>query len=309
MDQLRLELRLGSSGPRTLVAGPVAGPVIGVVIDPDSKQVIQTIMPNRLARQQNLTSAGESVAEGIQLTAETQVLLGHHSRFVGSKLGTVVRLWVDRESGLLTHILFSPGRSLLMGARDAHVVEVAAIARMSAKEIVLAESVQRLEDIPIYRDDATLAGDVGGAIEATLLDPRAQRLIHARVEDGHVDLSGLLEADEQLDELMGAIKRIPGVRGVRSDVIVTEHVADFAAAAIQELRDKGKLDDQDEIEVLSEHQIVYLSGVVSTPAKSAAVEGAALGANGVRLVVNNLRTIAPDKTERADPTSPSTHLR
>ena len=301
MDQLRLELRLtggANLGSRTIVPGPIVGNVLGAVIASDGLGVIQTIVPSRLARQQNLAGVGDTPAAGVQLTASTEVTL-HQGK---KKLGPLSRLWVDRESKQVTHLLFT-------AHHESHVVDVTHVATFDAKQIVLAESIHSLHELPIYRDDATLAGFVGAAIESTLLDPRARRMVHARIEDGHVDLSGLLETDEQFDALFGAIKRTPGVRGVRSDIIVTEHVADFAARAIHELRTKGKLDDQDDIEVLSEHQIVYLSGVVGTPEKRDAAERAALGANGVRLVVNNLRTRTAEKTERADPASPQTHLK
>lgn len=300
MDQMRLELRLagGNMGARSIVAGAVAGNVLGAVITPTDRRVIQTLIPSRMARQLSLATVGDMPAEGgVALAATTEVCLNG-----GKKLGPLARLWVDRDSQAVTHLLFTV-------KHEVHVVPVEHVAQLSSKLITLTAELRALQDLPIYRDDAMLAGYVGAAIEAALLDPRARRHVHARVEDGHVDLSGLLETDEQFNALFGAIKRTPGVRGVRSDIVVTEHIADFAATAIDALRAKGKLDDLDDIEVLSEHQIVYLNGEVGTPQKSAEVERAALGANGVRLVVNNLRTRDPEKSERADPASPATHLK
>jgi osmotically-inducible protein OsmY len=301
MDTLRLELRLSGGpnlGSRTVVEGAVAGSVLGAVIDPAGPTVRQTILPSRVARQMQLAEAGDTLAEGVHVTAGTHVITGKNKK----KHGNLSRLWVERATNHLTHILFTLDR-------EARVVEVAHIASFSDKEIVLDEAITNLNDLPVYRDDPTLAGYVGLAIENALLDPHARRSLHARVEDGQVDLSGLLETQEQFDAVFSAIKHTPGVRAVRSDVVVTEQIADFVAAAIDQMRAKGELDDSDDIEVLAEHQIVYLNGQVGTLKKKAAVEREALGVAGVRLVVNQLRTLEPEKTERADPASPPTHLR
>ncbi len=307
MDSMRVEMRLSSGaamGGRTVVAGAVGGPVLGAVIDPEGAIVVQTILSSRIARQLQLPEVSEGVANGPQLAAGTEVVGGPKHK----KLGKLSRLWVDRATNRLTHILFSVS-GLLGASGEEHVVEAAHITEIGPKQIVLDDSITSTKDVPVFRDDATLADYVGQAIESVLLDPRSRRSVHARIEDGHVDLSGMLDTQEQLDELMATIRRIPGVRGVRSDIIVTEEIADFVAAAIDQLRSKGKLDDSDDIEVQTEHQIVYLNGQVGTPEKKAAVEDAALGVAGVRLVVNNLRTLTPEKTERPDPASPQTHLR
>ncbi len=301
MDTLRLELRLSGGpnlGSRVVAAGAVAGNVLGAVIDPAGPTVRQTLLASRVARQMHLAEAGDTVGEGVQVTAGTHVIAGKHKK----KHGSLSRLWVDRATNQITHILFTLDH-------EARVVDVAHIAAFGDKEIVLGDAITNLNDLPVYRDDPTLAGYVGLAIENTLLDPRSRRSLHARVEDGQVDLSGLLETQDQFDAVFSAIKHTPGVRAVRSDVIVTEQIADFVATAISQMRAKGKLDDNDDIEVLAEHQIVYLNGQVGTLEKKAAVEREALGVAGVRLVVNQLHTLEQEKNERADPASPQTHLR
>jgi osmotically-inducible protein OsmY len=301
MDSMRLELRLSGGptlGSRTLAAGAVAGMVLGAVVAPDGLVVQQTVLASRMARQMHLDEAETAPSGGVQLTAVTQVMAQGKPK----QHGALARLWVERGTQRLTHILFTLGH-------DTRVVEVAQVAELNDKQIVLAETIKELREAPLFRDDAQLAGDVGTAIEQAVLDPRARRSLHARVEDGQVDLSGTLETQDQFDALFGAVKRIPGVRSVRSDIIITEQIADFVATAINQMRAKGKLDDNDDIEVLSEHQIVYLNGHVATLEKSAAVERETLGVAGVRLVVNQLHTAEAEKTERADPTSPPTHLR
>jgi osmotically-inducible protein OsmY len=301
MDSMRLELRLSGGptlGARTLVAGAVAGAVLGAVVAPEEMVVQQTIVASRVARQMHLEEGETAPAAGIQLAAATVVVAQGKPK----KHGALARLWVERGTNRLTHILFTLDSKM-------RVVEAAHIAELNDKQIVLDGTIKELREASLFRDDAQLAGDVGAAIEQAVLDPRAQRSLHARVEDGQVDLSGLLETQDQFDALFGTVKRIPGVRSVRSDIVITEQIADFVATAINQMRAKGKLDDNDDIEVLSEHQIVYLNGHVGTLEKKAAVERETLGVAGVRLVVNQLTTTEAEKTERADPTSPPTHLR
>jgi hypothetical protein len=307
MDSTRVEMRLSGGaamGGRSVVAGAVPGPVLGAVIDPEGPVVVQTIVASRFARQLHLAEISEGLADGPQLAAGTEVAGGPKHK----KLGKLSRLWVDRTTNRLTHVLFAASGRFGSGGEE-HVVEAAHITEIGPKQITLDATISDVKNLPVFRDDATLAGYVGQVIESVLLDPGSRRSLHARVEDGHVDLSGLLDTQEQFEDLLAAVRRTPGVRGVRSDVVVTEQIADFVAAAIDQLRGKGKLDAGDDIEVQTEHQIVYLNGQVGTPEKKAAAETAALGVAGVRLVVNNLRTLVKEKSERLDPTSPETHLR
>ncbi|MBA3824041.1 MAG: BON domain-containing protein [Ktedonobacterales bacterium] len=299
MDSMRLEMRLGSAlGSSTVVKGTVAGEVLAAVLDPATLTVVQTAVASRVARQLGLAAEGAAGTPGIRLSSKTEV------RVAGGKhnLGNLGRLWADRATNHLTHILISKDRAF-------YVLDVAHVATFDAQHIILTENVRDLQSIPVYRDDAAIGGDVGAAIETTLLDPRSRRSIHARVEDGQVDLSGTLYSEEEFNALFSAIKRTPGVRGVRSDVVIEVELADAVMSAIDQLRAKGDIAATDIIQVLSEHQILYLQGQVSTPKVKAAAERAALSVAGVRLVVNNLSTITPEKTERADPASPETHLR
>ena len=308
MDSMRREMRLGGAlGSRTVVAGAVAGEVQAAVIDPTTLTVIQTVVASRVARQLGLAAVSdEPMADAITLSAATDAVSadGKH------KLGKLSRLWIDNATGHVTHLLLqNKDRSLLSRDHDLHVLEVAHVTTFASNQITLGEQVKDLPSIPVYRDDAAIAGEVGAAIEASLLDPRSRRNIHARVEDGNVDLSGTLYNEEEYNALYSAIKRTLGVRAVRSDVIIEVEMADAVMAAIDQIRAKGDIGADDPIDVLSEHQIVYLNGQVATTKAKAAVERAALSVAGVRLVVNNLTTLTPDKTERADPASPETHLR
>jgi hypothetical protein len=202
MDSMRLEMRLGGAlGSRTVVAGAVAGDVLAAVVDPATLTVIQTAVASRVARQLGLTVETEASTAGVSLSSKTEL------RAAGNKhsLGNLGRLWVDRATNHLTHILISKDRTV-------HVLEVAHIAKFEAGHLTLSEHVRDLPSIPVYRDDAAIGGDVVAAIETTLLDPRSRRHIHARVEDGQVDLSGTLYSEEEFNALYGVIKRTPGVR-------------------------------------------------------------------------------------------------
>jgi len=299
MDAMRLEMRFGGAlGSRTVVAGPVAGEVLTAQVDPTTRAVVLTAVASRVARQLGLAAEDKAnPANTVNLSSATEV----HSAD-GKRLGKIARLWVEQGTNLITHVLCTKDHTL-------HVLEITHVAALEAQRITLSEHVRDLQSIPLYRTDADIGGDVGAAIETTLLDPHSRRKIHARVEDGQVDLSGTLYSEEEYAALYSAIKRTPGVRAVRSDVIIEVELADAVMSAIDQLRAKGDIAETDIIDVLSEHQILYLQGQVATPKVKAAAERAALSVAGVRLVVNNLLTLTPEKTERADPASPETHLR
>jgi osmotically-inducible protein OsmY len=299
MDSLRLDLRLSSQpllGSRVIIKGAAGGRVFGAYIDPASRRIIATALPQRNAKQTGAEVLNEQGAQGALLEHKTVIQVGN------KQLGKLSRIWAERDTGKLTHVLF------LAGGNE-HVVPVAHIGQLTAKHIQLDIAVSEAQALPVYRDDAAIAGDVGMALERVLLDPRSRRDVHARVEDGHVDLTGVVDQEELAEGILASIRRVPGVRGVQSDIIVTEDIATLVVNALDRARDKGSLGDDPEIEVLSEHQIVYLRGRVATPAASAAAQNAALGVAGVRLVVNELRVVTPETTERADPASPATKLK
>jgi osmotically-inducible protein OsmY len=297
MEYLRLELRLVGArfGARTTVDGPAAGDVTEATIDPATWHVLQVVVPTRTAREQGLM-ASAATASGAVITAQTQVVAGKR------KLGAASRLWVNRPDEMLTHVLVS------IGGQE-YIVPVGQIAKLEDKQIVLVPEITGAHQLRIYREDPAIAAEVARALEATLLDPHARRAVHARIEDGHVDLSGIIDAEEEYLAVIGAIRRIPGVRGVQADLIVTERLADQVAAAIGALEAKGALGDDPQIEVLSEHQIVYLTGSVASSKVSADAERAAIAVPGVRIVVNQLQVRAPITHPRPDPASPPTHNR
>ena len=299
MDHLRLDLRLSSQpllGSHVIVKGAVTGRVLGVYIDPAQKQILATAIPSRNAKQTGAAVMSEATAPGIFFDQKTMVLAG------GKQLGKLSRIWAERNTGKLTHVLF------LTGGNE-HVVPVAHIAQFAAKQLQLDLPVAEAHDLPVYRDDAAIAGDVAAALERNLLDPRARRDVHARVEDGHVDLSGIIDRPELAEAVIAAVQHAPGVRGVQSDIIITYTIAALVANALDAANEKGSLGADPEIEVLSEHQIVYLRGRVASAKGSSAAERAALTVAGVRLVVNELQVVTPETTVRADPASPQTKLR
>lgn len=302
MDQTRLELRLNGipGNSKVTLDGAVAGQVLGAVIDPDGPRIVQTVVSPRVARQLGAFVPAETTSSGVLLTEKMPVIVRNQrkNRF------TIRRLWAERGTGQVTHVLIAESKGF--GTTGERVIEAANIAQIDGQGLRLIETITMIEDLPLYRDDSAIAGDVGATLEQILLDPRARRAIHARVEDGHVDYSGVIDTEEWVDSLLRSTNVIPGVRAVRSDIIVTEQLADHVVAAVDELRTKGRLGEGAEIEVLSEHQIIYLNGRVATDKISAEVERAALNVPGVRIVVNELRTATPELTIPADPASPQT---
>lgn len=303
MEYARLELRLSGapSGAKVTVAGAVGGQVLGALVQADGGRIVQTVLASRTVRQLNL-AAVEDDSGAVLIAANTHVLIGKQRQKLKLR-----RLWVDRASGQITHFLLAPAGLTASGAE--RVAAAAAVERISTQGIVLHALAGGANALPLYRDDAAIAGDVGVALEQTLLDPRSRRSVHARVEDGHVEYSGLLDTQDQVGDLLAATRRIPGVRGVRSDIVATELLAAQVVAALDDLQAKGTLSDAEAIEVLSEHQIVHLVGQVQTAKARDAAERAALGVNGVRLVVNELTVEGPALAPPADPASPRTKLK
>lgn len=305
MEHARLELRLSSSSSssRVIVAGAVGGQVVGAIIDPSATRIVQTQVSTRIAQQMGAAVSLDPAAGGVLINGQTAVMVKKKRTHYHIK-----RVWAERESGLVTHLLLASNNVFAPGGPE-HVVPAEQIETFESKNITLAAGVRSVDQFPIYRDDADIASDVGIVIDQVLLEPRARRMVHARVEDGHIEFSGLLDTEEQNDALIQRTESIPGARGVRSDVVVTERLANLASAAIDALMAKGKLPPDAQIEVLSEHQIVYLNGVVPTSRASADAESAALGVTGVRIVVNNLQVKARADALPADPASPRTHLK
>ncbi len=295
MEYTRIELRLAGARfeSHVTVRGAVDGRVFGAVIDPASQCVLGTQVPGRQSRERHLETASD--VTGVVVTSDTQVMLNKH------RLGKVSRLWVERADGHVTHVLIGAGGSV------EHVASIDQIDQLGAKQIDLKPAIGDLRMLPVYRDDAAIASDVARALADALLDPRALRAVHARIEDGHVDLTGLVDTEDQFEAVTSAIRRIGGVRGVQIDIIVTELLAAQVASALNAIEEKGSLGDDPQIEVYSEHQIIYLTGTVATAKAAADAERAALGVNGVKIVVNQLTPRQASGGERTDPASPATH--
>jgi osmotically-inducible protein OsmY len=296
MDSTYLELILGSAilGSRVIISGVTAGHVLGAYIDPTSRQIVQTVLANRTASQQNLPIVPESQAGTILL--ENKISVMAQSKL----LGKLSRIWVVPVSGCVTHILFKTGNV-------EYVVEAALISEFNAHQITLTIDLQSVDTLPVYRDDASIEANVDAILDRTLVDPRARRAVHTRVEEGGVDISGTVDLHEWVDAIEVAVRGVKGVRRVQNDLIVTESLADQVTRVLDESRAKGSFGDDAEITVLSEHQIIYLHGHVSTAKARADAERASLGVNGVRVVVNNLRVESTEEPLRADPKSPITH--
>ncbi len=178
---------------------------------------------------------------------------------------------------------------------------------MQNQAVIITTPSEEVKKIPVFRDDKTLEKEAKQALNSVILNPRIRHDIHVRVEDGIAEISGIIYAGELRYAIQNALKKIAGIRDIRSDILITESLADQASRAIDALIEKGSLGENPEIRVLSEHQILYLYGSVSTSKAAQDAEQAALGINGVRIVVNNLQVLQPTEKQRADPASPKTN--
>lgn len=308
MHYTRLEMRFlprGWSGGQ-LVEGAVAGSVRGVAVEIDSRQIEYTlIQPRRGGRSAELEihragTARTALPDGlVRLSRDTKVRAGT------SSVGWVSAIWCDRQSRSLTHVLVTPRRRLLKPAP--RVVEVAHIAGMADNTVTLKLAAADVPLLPIYRTDAAIAADLRVLLEGIVPDPRTRRSIKVRVEDAHVYLAGVVDAAEVKQRAEAAAARVSGVRGVTSDIIIDESLAALVVAALAPalslLPDAGAA-----VRVFTEHGIVYLEGTVPDAASRAALERTAVGAPGVRVVVNNL--LVPGETpSRARDTGPLTRNR
>jgi osmotically-inducible protein OsmY len=306
MHYNRLELRLlprGWSGGQ-LVEGVVPGAVRGVAVEVESGQVEYTlIQPKHGARAGDtaLHQAGNArtqLPSGLaRVTRQCRVRAGNQT------IGWVSRVWCDRLSREVTHLLVQSRRALLVHAVE-RIVEVAYVASWSDGAITLKVSPADAANLPIYRTDGAIAADLRAAFEAAVPDPRTRRAIKVRVEDGHVHLGGIVDAAEPRERACAIARAVPGVRGVTSDVLVEEALGGQVETALA--RELGRPDYAGaDVRTFTEHGIVYLEGRAPSAAARQALERVAVGVAGVRVVVNNL-LVPGESPERARDTGPLT---
>jgi osmotically-inducible protein OsmY/sporulation protein YlmC with PRC-barrel domain len=302
MEYARIELMLIRGGWTRGIAvpGAVAGQVKSVIVDTAQWTIAQTIVAPKVARHlapvASATDAPE-LASAISLTNKSV------ARSAKGVIGRVSRVWVDRRTGRVSHLLLRAPR----GGKAEYVVDAKHIAAFDALGVSLHPGADGLFLLPLYRPDAVIASDARMALGGVLADPRARRAVKLHVEDGEVLLSGEVDTVEQAHLAEWAVTRVPGVRRVVVDLAAQEQLAAEVEARIAALGLPGQ-NGHVPVQVLSEHGIVYLEGSVPSAQLRARVEAAALGATGARVVVNNLR-VAGEPPDRGQGTGPLTRNR
>lgn len=305
MHYTRLELHFRPKGLRrgVLVEGLVPGKVLGATIHSTVLQVTDTLVSARQARRRHElvahvlgTAKTELPDDYVTLGAKTPVLVGK------TPVGRLAAVWADRQSGAATHLLVREGRGHL------RIVPVALIERIGSDGVRLKLGKGDLDHLAVYRTDLAIEADIALAFASVLPDPKARRDVKVRVDDGHVTLTGVVDAAEVRGRALNTAGRVLGVRGVTDDLVVAEALADQVLAGIARVMAEKPEMAGSRVRAYAEHGIVYLEGRVPTPAGRWALEQVAIAVPGVRVVVNNL--IADGESpSRAAETGPLTRNR
>jgi osmotically-inducible protein OsmY len=158
-----------------------------------------------------------------------------------------------------------------------------------AINVALATFVPALDTLPHYRPDSAIEQDARMALGAALPNPNARRGVKYFIQEGAIHLGGLVETEEEVSQARAALDHIPGLRGVASDLVSMESLADRVERQLSlTLTEQDSKDGN--VRVLAEHGIVYLEGAAPTQESSAALERTARAVPGVRVVVNHLTT-------------------
>ena len=289
MEYSRDDMQLARGGwARGLrVPGAVAGTVRGVVVNVADRTVAYTLVTGRLASRIG-ADAGQAeparapLPEGCEvITAATRV------EGPGGDGGHVARVWADRASGRVTHVLVRQRRGLLQAGPE-RIVPAELVDGFARDRVRLKVNAEQVAALPQYRPDSAISADVRAAVEAALADPRARRGVKVHVDDGHVLLAGEVDTTVQVRLAERAAIGVLGVRGLTVDLVAQETLAAAVETRIAALGVLGS-NGSAPVQVLAEHGIVYLDGSVPTADMRAQIEQAALAAAGAKVVVNNLR--------------------
>lgn len=304
----RLELRFISRGwtGGQLLEGAVEGSVRGVAIETSSRQIEYTLVqPRRGAKRHQavISSAGNAhtqlPSDLVRITSRTRV------EAEGVPVGWVSRIWCDRNSREVTHVLVQTRHSLLMRSIE-RIVEARYVGTFTEGKVALKTSASGFVALPPHRSDADILADVRLIFQSALPDPHARRAIKLRVDDAEVTLAGQVDTPEQRESAARAAASIAGVRGVVNDIVITESMASAVEAAIAAAYPDTRVIAA--VRVFSEHGIVYLEGTIAGADERAALERTAVSVPGVRVVVNNL-LVAGESPERSRETGPLTRFR
>lgn len=303
MHYTRLEMRLLPRGwsRGVLYEYAIQGLVRGVALDVASGTISHTLVPTgrRAPKVEGAPPAGDAStslpAGTVRLTRAAEVVCG------ASAIGTVSRVWCDRVNARLTHVIVREGTGLFARGPE-RVIDAEQIASYDGTRLQLAKSVVAATDLPLLRDDVVILRDVRLALAARIPDPRARRDIKARVEDGHVSLTGYVDLDEEVEATRAALRAVEGIRDVTFDVRSLEALGSDVDAVLSEfIVQRGWTNVR--VQVMAEHAIIFLEGCAPSAEARAEIERVVLGVPGVRLVANNL-AVGGEPPSRANGTGP-----
>jgi osmotically-inducible protein OsmY len=137
------------------------------------------------------------------------------------------------------------------------------------------------------REDADLRGDV---LQALMLDTLVPITVDARVDDGFVTLTGVVQWQYQRDEAELVAGKVPGVAEVINDILLEDstHVADDVDEKIRKAFVRNARLDAERLEVTTSNGTVRLRGKVRSWDEHDTAIAAAWSAPGVRHVDDGL---------------------
>jgi hypothetical protein len=282
MEYARVEMLLVRGWTRSVqVAGAIDGPVRGVLVIPSELTVARTLLSPKRARQRASLSASAALPDGAVLLRP-----GVPVRGTSGVLGVLSRVWVASVTNQITHVLMRTGGLLTRGPFE-RIIPAELIAAIGGSGLTARVSPADVRGLPIFRADHLIAADVALALDGVLTNPRARRGVKVHVDDGHVTLAGEVDTLEQRQLAERAAASVTGVRGITVDAVAQEALAAAVEARIASLIASSS-NGHGPFHVQTEHGIVYLEGSVTSEKAHKEIEQLALGAAGVRVVVNNL---------------------
>src|SRR5579859_877526 len=162
MEYARIEMVLvrGGWSRSTVFPGALSGHVRGVVMDPTRLVVTHTIVASKVVRNLAPAHRGPSESASAPDDASRTLELSPRTNVVAAKttLGRVSRIWVDRNSAKLTHVLVRAAGGMGRAPVE-YVIDINRVASLSARTLTLHSGTEALLFLPIYRPDADIADD------------------------------------------------------------------------------------------------------------------------------------------------------
>jgi osmotically-inducible protein OsmY len=252
------------------------------LVNSAQRAVVQVIQPDGASLP--LAEGADESADG-KLTASTSVVIQ------GRAVGVVTRIWTTRD-GQITHLLLhEPPRrfAFLRGTSPEYILTITEALTLSADGQILVDlPAKTIEALPIFRPDAAIETDVLLALEQALAVPQFIHAVSATVEDGFVHLSGFVDFRARKELAEAGVQAVPGVRGMTSDIIAEDELADRVDAALERALQRPECAGAN-VSVHIEHAIAMLTGEAPSNAARRALEEAAIAVPGVRVVVNQIR--------------------